>query len=495
MIFTSLDFLIFFGVLFPVYFLFPRRFRWFLLLVAGYFFYSYLKPIYLVYLLVSTAAVYGIAVKLERMKPGPGKKLLLFTGVVSGLAFLILFKYADFIGESVFAIGSIFAHNINYAPFNFILPIGISFYSFKLISYIIDVYHERLKAERHIGYFALYVSFFPQLLAGPIDRAVNFIPQLKKKVRFDYDRVISGFRLTAWGFFKKLVIADQLAAIVNNVYDNVHDFSGVPLIVASIAYSFQIYCDFSGYTDIAIGISRIFGFNSMKNFNSPYSSVSIVKFWNNWHISLSTWLRDYLFLPIAYAVMGKIKSPRLAGIKAETWGYVGGMFITMFLGGLWHGASWTFVLWGTVHGIYLIFSYLTKKSRKRLVKKIKLNRSPRLHKFLKISITFCLVTFAWIFFRANSISDAFYIITHLHTGLTPGISLLTQLGIPLPILVKIIIAVGIMEAGQFVQRKTNINTWFSQKPVWIRWSCYYILLTIIIYWGRYDIKEFIYFQF
>jgi len=512
MVFTSFDFLIFLSLLFPVYFLFPQRFRWVLLLAASGYFYSYLRLSYLVYLIVPTLVIYGIAVKLEAMKPGPWKKLLLFAGVISGLACLLLFKYADFIGRSVYAAGGIFGGGGKYEPFNFILPIGISFYSFKLVSYIIDVYHERLNAERHIGYFTLYVSFFPQLLAGPIDRAVHFIPQLKKKIRFDYDRVVSGLRLTAWGFFKKLVIADQLAAVVNQVYGNVHNYAGVPLIAATIAYTFQIYCDFSGYSDIAIGVSRIFGFKSMKNFDSPYSSTSIVKFWNNWHISLTTWLRDYLFLPIAYAVMGKIKSPKLAGIKAETWGYAGGMFITMFLGGLWHGARWTFVLWGSVHGIFLIFSYITKKTRKRAVKKIKLNRYPGLHKFVKVSITFGLVAFAWIFFRADSISDAFYIVTHLHTGLAafigdaaeaflfnlslkPAIDLIARLGIPVVVLNKVIIAVIIMEGVQLVQRKTNIDTWFSRKPLWVRWSCYYTLLVIILYWGRYDIKEFIYFQF
>ncbi len=514
MIFTSFEFLLFFGTVFVLFFLVPHVYRWALLLAASYFFYAYSNPLNLLYIIIPTLIVYAVAIRMDGLKAGGKKKLLLSCGLVSGVLFLLVFKYTDFLGSTVNWISGMFTGNkTTYQPFKFLLPIGISFYSFKLISYIADVYNEKLKAEKHLGYLALYVSSFPQLLAGPIDRAVDFIPQLKKKVPFDYDRITSGIRLVTWGFFKKLVVADQLAPLVNHVYGNVHKFEGVPLIVATIAYSFQIYCDFSGYSDIAIGLSRILGYNSMKNFDSPYRSMSISKFWNNWHISLSTWLRDYLFLPIAYAIMRRIKSPRLAHIKAEAWGYTGGMFITMLLGGIWHGANWTFVLWGVVHGLFLIFSYGTKKMRKRLVKKIKLKQYPGLHKFIKITTTFCLVTFAWIFFRAGSIADAFYIITHLHVGvlefLGNGISdfifkfslqsleaLASQLKISIFSLNRLILIVGILEAVQLFQRKVgSINAWFVQKPLLYRWVCYYLMLLVIAYWGKYDIKEFIYFQF
>jgi alginate O-acetyltransferase complex protein AlgI len=517
MIFTSFEFLIFLGVLLVLFYLSPHRYRWGVLLAGSYFFYAYLTPLNLVYLVTPTVVVYALAVRMDTLGQGGRKRFLLVMGIVAGALFLLVFKYTDFLGNTFNSLFRVFTGKANdesiYEPFKFVLPIGISFYSFKLISYIIDVYNEKLKAERHLGYFALYVSMFPQLLAGPIDRAVHFIPQLKKKVTVDYDRITSGLRVMAWGFFKKLVIADQLAVVVNNVYENVHKYEGIPLLVATVAYSFQIYCDFSGYTDIAIGVSRILGYESMKNFDSPYSSRSIVKFWNNWHISLSTWLRDYLFLPIAYAVMRRIKSPRLAKIKVETWGYVCGMFITMFLGGLWHGAHWNFVIWGAVHGLFLIVSFTTKKTRKRLVAYFKLKKYPGIHTFIRVTATFGMVTFAWIFFRADSIADALYIITHLHVGvltflgnlssdlifnfsLQPLTVLAQQLGISAFGLNKIVIAVAVLEAVQLVQRRTgNLNGWFVRKSMGYRWGCYFILLVLIVYWGQYDIKEFIYFQF
>jgi D-alanyl-lipoteichoic acid acyltransferase DltB (MBOAT superfamily) len=513
MIFTSFEFILFFGILFFLYFAIPQKFKWILLLMASYFFYAYTKIEYLLLLIFPTIGIYLLTIGLERVKSNFQKRNLLISGLILGLAGLILFKYLDFLGEFLYAAISIFTQNSKYKPIDFILPIGISFYSFKLISYLLDVYYDRLKAERHLGFFALYVSFFPQLLAGPIDRAVNFIPELKKKVDFDYDRITSGLRLILWGVFKKLVIADQLAVLVNQVYDNAHNYTGFPLLLATVSYSFQIYCDFSGYSDIAIGLSRILGFKSMKNFNSPYASQSITKFWNNWHISLSTWLRDYLFLPIAYATMRKIKKPHLGQLKPETWGYIIGMFLTMFLGGLWHGAKWTFVLWGTAHGLFVILSYTFKRFRKKMAKKLKITQHPRLLKVIRVSITFSLVTFAWIFFRANSTSDAFYILSHLHIGLgdflykllisvsfhlhlRPLKDLIEQMGFSVFSLMTVVVSIFIMEIVQLHHRKKqSIDFWFRKKPLLIRWFCYFILLSIIIYWGKYDIKEFIYFQF
>lgn len=512
MIFTSFEFFLFFGILFFVYFAVPHKTRWILLLAASYFFYGWYKIAYLPLLMAPTLIIYFMARKLSAVNSHRKKKLLLIAGLAAGLSALLVFKYLDFLGESLKSAAGLFSRNLKFEHFDFILPIGISFYSFKLVSYLLDVYNDKLEAEKHLGYFALYVSFFPLLLAGPIDRAIHFIPELKKKVDFDYDRVSSGFRLVLWGLFKKLVIADQLAVIVNRVFHNVTEYTGPPLLIAAVAFSFQIYCDFSGYSDIAVGLSRILGFKSMNNFSSPYSSKSIVKFWNNWHISLSTWLRDYLFLPIAYAVSRKIKKPLLLKLKPATWAYVTGMFITMFLGGLWHGAKWTFVLWGAVHGVFLILSYTTKKARKKIVKKIKLKKLPGIHKFLKISLTFSLVTFAWIFFRARSIADAFYVITHLHVGLgeflnraaavffldfntAPVKNLIIRLGVPVFTFNKIVIAILIMEFAQLVQRRENFSRWFRKKPQWLRWCCYILLLSLIFYWGKFDIQEFIYFRF
>ncbi|MCX6582992.1 MAG: MBOAT family protein [Candidatus Aminicenantes bacterium] len=412
MIFNSIDFLIFFCIVVSIYFFIPQKFKWLFLLSAGYFFYGYWKIGYLVFLIVPTILIYFISLKISRTQSKPRRKFFLIFGLISGLGFLVVYKYTDFIGGSLYSLAGLFSPGLKYNPLNLLWPIGISFYSFKLVSYLVDVYNENATPETHLGYFALYVSFFPQLLMGPIDRAVNFIPELKKKVNFDMERVLSGFRLIVWGIFKKMVIADRLAIFVNEMFrDPAHQ--GLNLIFGAYFYAFQIYCDFSGYSDIAIGISRILGFKSMQNFDFPYFSKSMTQFWNKWHISLSTWLRDYLFLPIAYAVMRPIKTPRLYKIKAETWGYVVGMFVTMFLGGLWHGPAWTLVIWGALHGIYLAVGYTTKKARKKFVKKIKLNKFPILRYCISVFITFNLVSFAWIFFRAESLQEAFRYIKYI----------------------------------------------------------------------------------
>jgi D-alanyl-lipoteichoic acid acyltransferase DltB (MBOAT superfamily) len=356
------------------------------------------------------------------------------------------------------------------------------------------------------------VSFFPQILAGPIDRAVNFLPELKKKVDLDFDRVADGFKLVAWGLFKKLVIADRLAPAVDRVYHNVTGHTGPALISATILFAVQIYCDFSGYSDIAVGLSKVLGFKSMDNFNAPYFSRDIKQFWNKWHISLSTWLRDYLFLPIAYSVLRRIKNPKPMNIKVETVGYVAGMSITMFLGGLWHGARWTFVLWGALHGLYLVCSYTTKKLRKKIVKKTGVKEFPSFYRFIRVFITFTMTTFAWIFFRAESVEDAFYVVTHLHEGtlnflrqtagklifelnLSPVAELTRSLGYrPYElsvICVAVLILVFIDKAGEDGSVRARLN----EKPAFYRFVAWFFLLISILLFGAAGGGEFIYFRF
>jgi D-alanyl-lipoteichoic acid acyltransferase DltB (MBOAT superfamily) len=440
------------------------------------------------------------------------KKFILISGLMVSLCCLVVFKYIDFIGESISSLGSLFTGNIKYKSFDLILPIGISFYSFKLVSYVLDVYAEKIEPERHLGYFALYVSFFPQLLAGPIDRAKNFLPELKKKIDVNFDRITDGLKLVAWGFFKKLVIADNLAPTVNRIYDNVQDHNGLVFIFATILFSLQIYCDFSGYSDIAIGLSRVLGFKSMENFRSPYLSKSITQFWSKWHISLSTWLRDYLFLPIAYRVMRGIRKPRVMKVKVETWGYITGMSITMFLGGLWHGAKWTLVLWGAVHGLYLVLSYATRKIRKKIVKKIGIIRFPKIHRIIKITLTFLMVSFAWIFFKADSIEDSMYIMTHMFTGadqlfydvfnnimlgftLEPVRQFLKSLGIVPYEFSFVLIAVIILFLADKASEKKDIWVRLKAKPLPLRLITYYFLIMGILLFAKADGGQFIYFQF
>jgi D-alanyl-lipoteichoic acid acyltransferase DltB (MBOAT superfamily) len=349
----------------------------------------------------------------------------------------------------------------------------------------VDVYNQNAKAEKHLGYLALYISFFPQILAGPIDRAVRFIPELRKKINFDIHRVISGFQLVVYGIFKKMVIADRLAIFVNEVFKS-PEHQGINLIFAAYFYAFQIYCDFSGYSDIAIGISRILGFKSMDNFDYPYFSKSMTQFWNRWHISLSTWLRDYLFLPIAYAVMRPIKTPKLYKIKAETWGYVIGMFITMFLGGLWHGAHWTFVIWGSLHGIYLVAGYISKKARKKWIKKIKLNKVPRLRHFISVFITFNLVSFAWIFFRAESFAKAFNYIKDIRL-------VIPQQGVVH--LIYNIILLSIFILVEILYKNREKSKWLQRIPAVVKIAGFALFICLIIVFAVDTSNEFIYFQF
>jgi len=403
--FVSLRFLIFAGCLLPLFFLIPARWKWLCLLAASYVFYSFAGIKAIVLLAVSTFLVYAAALGLERARTPRMRRLVFELGLVSGLFGLVVFKYTDFFGRLCFSAAGIFKPGIVYKPLGFAYVVGLSFYTFKSISYLVDVYRGKMAAEKHLGYFALYVSFFPQLLMGPIDRAVRFIPELKKRVDLDFDRLASGIELIAWGIFKKIAVADRLALFVNDVFAQPKD-QGLYLLLGAYIYAFQIYCDFSGYTDIAIGFSRILGYDSMENFRTPYASRSLPEFWSRWHISLSTWLRDYLFLPIAYRVLRAIKSPALLSIKAEAWAYGIGIIITWTLGGLWHGAAWTFVIFGAVHGIYLLLSNITKKGRRRFVRGIRLDRLPALRRAIQVFITFNLVSLAWVFFRAESLTAA-----------------------------------------------------------------------------------------
>lgn len=405
MLFNSVDFWGFFAVILALYFFVPRKFKWLLLLLASYFFYGSWKKEYLLLLALPTAATYLAARGMDAARSSGKRKLFFWSGLALTLGLLVVFKYLGLFWQTFLDLLGYLRHQKLVSGLHILLPLGISFFTFRMVSYLIDVYLQRIAAEKHAGVYALYVSFFPQLLAGPIDRAAHLIPQLKSPVSFDWDRITSGFRLVVWGLFKKLVIADRLLFFVTHVFRH-PDQQRIYLLFAAYFYAFQIYCDFSGYSDIAVGVSRILGFESQKNFAFPYFSRSISEFWNRWHISLSSWLRDYLFLPLAYATMRRIEGARRFGLKAETWGYVVATLLTMLLGGLWHGAGWTFVIWGGLYGVYMTFAYASKRLRKKIIKWTGLQRLPRLHAALSIFITFNLVSFAWIFFRSPSLQHA-----------------------------------------------------------------------------------------
>jgi D-alanyl-lipoteichoic acid acyltransferase DltB (MBOAT superfamily) len=470
-----------------IYFAIPHRFRWVLLLAASYYFYMTTKPVFVVFILFSTFITYYTGIQMGKTESKTERKKFLLLSLLFNLGLLFLLKYYNFLNDSLEVLLSQFHIVYKFPAFHVLLPVGISFYTFKSLSYAIDVYRGAKPPERHLGFFALYVAFFPQLLAGPIERATRFLPQLYERFDFDYQRVVKGLRWMLWGFFQKMVIADNLAALVDSVYKHPTDSQGLPLLAGTFFFAFQIYCDFSGYSDIAIGAAQVMGFRTMQNFSRPYFSKSIPEFWRRWHISLSSWFRDYLYIPMGG---NRVSVPR--------W-YLN-LFVVMLICGFWHGANWTFLVWGGLHGFYLIVSTLTRGARDHLVRLIGLDRVPRLYSYLKILTTFSLVCFAWIFFRADTISDAFNIIANLFTGWERAFTVRILENVPFwgPLrfeLVVSLISIGILLSVQLMEERGNIIDRFSEKPVWIRWPVYYFLLLAILLFGNFGAKQFIYFQF
>ena len=481
MLFNSLQYLIFFPTVVAIYFLTPSKFRWIPLLISSYYFYMAWKPVYIILIVTTTLINYLAGLGIGKTNDRSKQKTYLFLALISSFSILFVFKYLNFFSDSAKTLLEYFNIPIYLPYFRLLLPMGISFYTFQTLSYSIDVYRGTIKPEKHFGIFSLYVTFFPQLVAGPIERSDNLLPQFREKHTFDYTLATDGLKLIAWGLFKKVVIADRIAILVNQVYNNVHDYTGFPLILATIFFAFQIYCDFSGYSDIAIGSAQIMGFRLMENFRRPYYSRSISEFWKRWHISLSTWFKDYVYIP-------------LGGNRVVKWRWYYNLFITFLISGLWHGASWTFVAWGAIHGFYHIFSIWTAGIREKIVKAIKLDQVPLFYKSIQIIITFTLVCFGWIFFRANNLSDAIYIITHIFDNIGTKVPL-TTLGLDSFQLKVAFASIAFMELVHLIQEKKSIREFISTKPIWIRWSLYYILILWIILLGSFGSQEFIYFQF
>jgi alginate O-acetyltransferase complex protein AlgI len=495
MLFNSFSFFIFFPVVTIMYFAIPHRFRWFLLLTASCIFYMAFIPVYIFILFTTIVVDYAAGIYIERSSGHRRKVFLVVSLVVTG-AILFVFKYFNFFNANMTVIARFFDWNYPLRTLMVILPIGLSFHTFQSMSYVIEVYRGNQKAEKNFGIYALYVMFYPQLVAGPIERPQNLLHQFYEEHRFEYKRVTDGLKLMAWGLFKKVVIADRLAILVNQVYGQPREYTGVPLIVATVAFAFQIYCDFSGYSDIAIGSAQVMGFKLMDNFNRPYFSKSIAEFWKRWHISLSTWFRDYLYIS-------------LGGNRVNPARWYFNLFITFLISGIWHGANWTFAAWGALNGFYLVSSIWTQEPRKYLTKLSGIERFPGFHKYARIGITFGMTCIAWIFFRANSISDALYIIHNTFSGLAQTISLLLHgqaeaakvlikgPGYALKTNEKIIALASIlfMESVHYMQRHGSIRHMLDQRPAYVRWGLYYALLLGMLYLGVLNKSQFIYFQF
>ena len=482
MLFNSLTFLVFFVVVTGLYFLLPHRFRWFLLLLASCFFYMFFKPVYILILFGTIIIDYYAGIKLEEIQDQKKKKFFLILSLIANIGVLVVFKYFNFINENI---SQVLVHVGVQNPIPFLkilLPIGLSFHTFQAMSYTIEVYRGNQKAERHFGIYALYVMFYPQLVAGPIERPQNILHQFRIQHNFEYANVSAGLKLMLWGFFKKLVIADRLAIGVDEVYNHLDSYTGIALIIATIFFAIQIYCDFSGYSDIALGAAKVMGFTLMVNFNRPYASRSISEFWTRWHISLSSWFKDYLYIPLGG---NRVKVSRL---------YFN-LFIVFMISGLWHGASWTFIIWGALHGIYLITALVTKNIGLRIsdfFKKLKLSF---LVNAFNIGFVFALITFAWLFFRAKTTHDAFYVVKHLLDIHSINMAKDIYLNNGQDFFVTSIFVIFFMEVVQYINSNYR-NLLFKHPSVIVRWGfCISLIIMICVFGVYHNDSEFIYFQF
>jgi len=477
MLFNSLDFYLFFPIVTTLYFLLPHAWRWFLLLVASCFFYMVFIPKYILILFVTITVDFIAGRLIEKTSPGRLRRLTLVGSLAVTIALLGFFKYFNFANDNIASVARFFHWNYGIGSLKIILPLGLSFHTFQSMSYVIEVYRGNQKAEHHYGIFALYVMFYPQLVAGPIERPQNLLHQFREQHTFDYERVTGGLKRMAFGLFKKVVIADQLALLVDQVYSHPHDYTGFPLMFATICFAYQIYCDFSGYSDIALGAAQVMGFRLMENFDRPYTARSIAEFWRRWHISLTSWFRDYVYIPLGG---NRVSKPR----------WYMNILVTFLVSGLWHGANWTFLLWGALNGMYLLLSLWTAPFREAVVRATRLDRSPRIHRVLQVGATFLLICFAWIFFRANSMDDAIYIISHLFDGFT-GLARRGRFAFNGFVLFFILF----VEYIHHLHRTSGTANLFSGRPVLVRWSLYYLMMTTIVIFGSYSEQRFIYFQF
>jgi D-alanyl-lipoteichoic acid acyltransferase DltB (MBOAT superfamily) len=490
MLFNSCEFLIFFPIVTTLYFALPQAHRWLLLLIASCVFYMAFIPAYILILIITIVIDYFAGMWIED-SGGDRRRVWLIVSIVSTCLVLFVFKYFNFFNTNAASLAAWLGWNYPITAIRIILPIGLSFHTFQSLSYVIEVYRGRQKAERNFGHYALYVMYYPQLVAGPIERPQNLLHQLREEHHFDYVRVVSGLQRMAWGMFQKVVIADRLALFVDKVYNGPEGYLGVSIIIATVFFAFQICCDFAGYSDIALGAAEVMGVRLMENFNRPYFSKSIGEFWKRWHISLSTWFRDYVYIP-------------MGGNRATAERRQINIFITFLVSGLWHGANWTFVVWGALHGTYMLVSHLTRGLRADFIDAVGLRRTPIAHAYVQRAIVFVLVCFAWIFFRAKNVTEAFYLVAHSLSGLTALPALLSDdafvykyvyLGFPGR---EFCIAIGCIALLFFIhviQRKRSVRQLIAAQPLGVRWAVYAVGAVALLNLGIVNEIPFIYFQF
>lgn len=479
MLFNSFEFFVFFPAVVVLYFILPYRFRWLLLLAASYFFYMWWKVEYAILLVVSTVVDFVVSHQMAKCETKRQKKKWLWASIFTNIGILFFFKYFNFFNGALRDLFVAQGTEYSIGALEVLLPMGISFYTFQTLSYTIDVYNGRILPAKHFGKFALFVTFFPQLVAGPIERAKHLLPQFDKTFDFEYARVVTGLKQMLWGFFKKLVIADRVAVMVNLVYNDAGAYDLPTTLLVLYLFAFQIYCDFSGYSDIAIGAARVMGYDIMQNFRVPYLSASIREFWSRWHISLSTWFRDYLYIP-------------LGGNRVVKWRWYYNLFIVFVVSGLWHGANWTFILWGALHGGYLVLALLFKGFFDSLHARTGLRTNANWYKWLNVLVTFHLVLFGWHFFRANNVGEAVQMLqlpTHQVLGFT---DLLDQVKLGIG-LTTIALCACFVFIDPFIDKVCKGEKRFGNRPV--EFLFYASVLAITLLFGHFGEAEFIYFQF
>ena len=465
------------------YYLFPRKVRNIWLLVISLVFYGWGEPIYLFLMIFTIVVDYVCGYMVDKFRADKKKaKTALVISVILNLAILGFFKYYDFIVGSIINL----IPGVNIPLLGLSLPIGISFYTFQALGYSIDVYRGDINPQRHFGKYALFVSFFPQLVAGPIERSKNLLPQFDEIHFFNYDNAVNGIKLMLWGYYKKIVIADTVCVAVDTVFNNIRVFDGLAIIIASFLFSIQIFCDFSGYSDIARGCALVMGFKLMKNFDHPYFSHSLREFWSRWHISLSTWFKDYLYIPLGGNRKGKLRR------------YIN-LLITFLVSGLWHGANITFVVWGAVHGLCQIIGGVTKPIKDKVFGFRQGSRAYYLHCGVSVALTFALVCFAWIFFRANSLADAAYAVSHLFKWGSLSLSyIFSELKLIFGTraeFYRLIATLPLFIILSVIDRYKSLNSVFSKLRSPVRAIIYVMFVTYILLFARAEMQDFIYFQF
>ena len=494
MLFNSLDFMIFFPIVVLVYFIIPRKIRYIWLLVASYYFYMCWNAEYALLIGISTVITYLSGILLGKFQKAWLRKLVVALSFLSNLGILVFYKYFDFILENVNLLLQKMDMQLVSNPFDIILPVGISFYTFQALSYTMDVYRKEIEPEKNPFRYALFVSFFPQLVAGPIERSKNLLKQVKDadtmKI-WNYDRIASGVVMMVWGLFQKMVIADRISIYVDSVYENLYAVGTMETVFAAIGFSIQIYCDFAAYSTIAIGAAKVMGFELMENFDTPYFATSIKEFWRRWHISLSTWFRDYLYIPMGGNRKGKIRK------------YFN-VLVTFLVSGLWHGASWNYVLWGGLHGIYQVIGEILMPVRKKVVSFLKVNESVFSYKLGQMVFTFSLTTLTWVFFRAKTLEEALYFFERMFTRWNPWVFFnegLYNFGldrVEVNILFVALITMFLVEWVKYTKNKL-ISDFLMEQNLWFRWLVVIGWIVLILVYGEYgltfDSNQFIYFQF